>query len=264
MLILRLIYLIPKINLRIVNYLKNFIRLDKLRMKLLLLLIIYVPSGFSVECQWWQTKYSATVVNKHPKKGKVREHPRREYCRDRWLNANLFVKKFNDDPILGWSHKGEVFKKWSRDEIQLILEILPTLPSWTELQNYNFRRAKDSIYRGNPAASELTNGSIILYDLFFKEKNKKSIIVHESSHHLYKKVSPKDIADFLSMSRWSVEVTLDRKVYESPPKKLIQPDSALDKDEDFANHLESYYQNPKLYKYSYPKLYDFFKRRYPL
>lgn len=120
------------------------------------------------------------------------------------------------------------------------------------------------MYKDNPAASELTNGSIIFYDLFFKEKNKKSIIVHESSHHLYKKVAPKDIADFLSMSGWSIEVTLDRKVYESPPKKLIQPYSALDKDEDFANHVESYYQNPKSYKATYPKLYDFFNQRYPL
>lgn len=75
--------------------------------------------------------------------------------------------------------------------MQLILEMIPTLSSWTEIQNLNFRRAKDSMYKGNPAASELTNGSIILYDLFFKENNKKSVIIHESSHHLYKKVAPK-------------------------------------------------------------------------
>jgi hypothetical protein len=49
------------------------------------LIILSIPlTSHAVECQWWQTKYSATVVNKHPKKGKVREHPRREYCRDRW------------------------------------------------------------------------------------------------------------------------------------------------------------------------------------
>lgn len=235
-------------------------------MKIVFSLIILSISltSHALECLWWQTKYSATVVNKHPKKGKVRQHPRREYCRDRWPNANLYVKQFKDDPILGWSHEGEVFKKWSRDEKQLILQILPSLPSWIEVQNYNFRRAKDSIYKGNPAASELTDGSIILYDLFFKEKNKKSIIVHESSHHLYKKVAPKDIADFLSMSGWSIEVTADGKVYEFPPKKLIQPDSASEKDEDFANHVESYYQNPQSYKTTYPKLYDFFNQRYPL
>lgn len=96
-------------------------------MKIVFLLIILSISltSHALECLWWQTKYSATVVNKHPKKGKVREHPRREYYRDRWPNANLYVKQFKDDPILGWSHIGEVFNKWSRDEKQLILEILP-------------------------------------------------------------------------------------------------------------------------------------------
>ncbi len=69
---------------------------------------------------------------------------------------------------------------------------------------------------------------------------------------------------WLSMSGWVVEVTPDGKVYESPQKKLILPDSASEKDEDFANHIESNYQNPKSYKASYPKLYDFFKQRYPL
>ncbi len=59
-------------------------------MKIILSLIILSISltSHAVECQWWQTKYSATVVNKYPKKGKVREHPRREYCRGRWPNAN--------------------------------------------------------------------------------------------------------------------------------------------------------------------------------
>lgn len=234
-------------------------------MKLLLLLILFIPKAYSVECQWWQSKVSASDIDKHPRQQTtVRQHPRVEHCRNRWKDADVHIKQFFDDPIIGWSHKGEVFKKWDRSEMQLILEILPTLPSWAEVKNYNFRRAKDSMYKGNPASSELTNGSIIIYDQFFKENNKKSIVVHESSHHLYKKVVPKDIADFLSMSGWVVEVTPDGKVYESPPEKLIQPDSASEKDEDFANHVESYYQNPKSYKASYPKLYDFFKQRYPL
>ena len=234
-------------------------------MKLLLLLILFIPKAYSVECQWWQSKVSASDIDKHPRQQTtVRQHPRAEHCRNRWKDADVHIKQFSDDPIIGWSHKGEVFKKWDRSEMQLLLEILPTLPSWAEVKNYNFRRAKDSMYKGNPASSELTNGSIIIYDQFFKENNKKSIVVHESSHHLYKKVVPKDIADFLSMSGWVVEVTPDGKVYESPPKKLIQPDSASEKDEDFANHVESYYQNPNSYKASYPKLYDYFKQRYPL
>lgn len=203
-----------------------------------------MPNAFAIQCEWWQTKYSAASVDKHPRQGTrgVQEHPRSEYCRDKWKNAGLYVKQFRDEPIVGWPHKDEVFKKWNRDEIQLLLEILPNLPHWVEIANYNFRRAMGSIHKGNPAASELSYGSIILYDQFFKENNKKSIIVHESSHHLYRKIAPKEIADFLSMSGWTVEVTSDGQVYESPPKRLVLPDSASEQ----------------------TKLYDFFKQRYPL
>lgn len=164
-------------------------------MKFLLFLILYIPSVYSVECRWWQTKYSAASVDKHPRK---------EYCRNKWKDADIYFKQFSDDPIVGWSHKEEVFKKWERSEMQLLLEILPTLPAWTEVKSYNFRRAKNSMYKKNSASSELTNKSIILYDLFFKEKNKKSIIVHESSHHIYKKLGPEGVNEFVDLSGWKL------------------------------------------------------------
>lgn len=237
-------------------------------MKFLLIALSFflLSPSYAVKCEWWQTKYSASIVDKHPRQGTkgVGEHPRKEYCRDRWKDSSLYIKQFNDEPIPGWPIKAEIFKEWRREEIKLILEILPTLPSWTGVRNYNFRRAKFSIHKDNAATSELSGGAIIFYDQFFKEKSKKSVIVHESSHHLYKQLSPKEIADFLGLSGWTVEVAKDGKIYESAPKKLILPDSGTEKDEDFANHLQIYYQNPGSYKASYPKIYDFFMQRYPL
>ena len=136
-------------------------------MKLLLILILFVSSNaYAIQCEWWQTKYSATTVNKYPKKGKVREHPRREYCASRWPNADLYIKKFSDDPIPGWSNKDENFKKWNRSEIQIVLELLPKLPQWANIDQYTFLRADKSIHKGNTATSELTKKTIILYDTF--------------------------------------------------------------------------------------------------
>lgn len=245
------------------NYLASLIRLDKFRMKLLLFLILYVPSVYSVECQWWQTKYSAATVDRHPRQGTsgVREHPRKEYCRNKWIDADIYFKQFSDDPIVGWSHKGEVFKKWERSEIQLLLEILPTLPAWTEVKNYNFRRAKDSMYKGNSASSELIHKSIIFYDLFFKEQNKKSIIVHESSHHIYKKLGPEGVNEFVDLSGWKLEVDKAGRVYEIPPKILIKPDSSVSKEEDFSNHVEEFYVSPDSYAKKYPRIHQFLKGR---
>jgi hypothetical protein len=231
-------------------------------MKLLLFLILYIPSAYSVECQWWQIKVSASDVDKHPRQQTtVRQHPRIEHCRNKWKDADIYIKQFKDDPIIGWSHKGEVFKKWSRDEIQLVLEILPTLPSWTESRNYNFRRAKNSMYKGNPATSELVKESIIIYDQFFKVQNKKSVIVHESSHHIYQNLGPNGVSDFVDLSGWKLEVDKAGKVYEIPPKVLIKPDSSVSKEEDFSNHVEEFYVSPESYAKKYPRIHLFLKGR---
>ncbi len=231
-------------------------------MNFFLLLILLIPEAYSVECQWWQSKVSASDVDKHPRQQTtVRQHPRVEHCRNRWKDADVHIKQFSDDPIIGWSHKGEVFKKWNRSEVQLMLEILPTLPSWTEVKNYNFRRAKDSMYKGNPASSELVHKSIIIYDQFFKEQNKKSVIVHESSHHIYKNLGPDGVNDFVDLSGWKLEVDKAGQVFEIPPKVLLKPDSSISKEEDFSNHVEEFYISPETYAKKYPKIYQFLKGR---
>lgn len=231
----------------------------------LLLLVLMQSPAYAIKCEWWQTKYSAASVDKHPRQGTrgVQEHPRKEYCKDKWKDAGLYVKQFRDEPINGWPHKGEVFKKWNRTEIQTLLEILPKLSIWTEIRNYKFYRAIKSIYEGNSATSEVTYGSIILYDQFFKDGSKPSDVVHESGHHLFKKISLTEEDEFATLSGWR-EVTKDRKIYILPPANLVKPDSYLNKEEDFTNHLEIFYENPKLYKQNHPKVFEFLQKRYPL
>jgi hypothetical protein len=222
--------------------------------------------AYAIQCEWWQTKYSAARVDKHPRQGTrgVREHPRNEYCRDKWKDAGFYLKQFKDEPIIGWPHKGEVFKKWSRTEIQTLLEILPKLPVWTEIKKYKLYRAIKSIHEGNSATSEVTYGSIILYDKFFIDGNKPSALVHESGHHLFKKFSFLETEEFAALSGWKDEISKDRKVYTLPPTILIKPDSTLNKEEDFTNHLEIFFENPKSYKQKYPKVFEFLQKRYPL
>ena len=227
------------------------------------LIILSTPlASYALECEWWQSKVSASDVDKHPRQQTtVRQHSRSEHCRNKWKDADIYIKQFKDDPIIGWSHKEEVFKKWSLEEIKLILEILPTLPSWAEVKNYNFLRAKDSIHKGNPATSELVSKSIIFYDLFFKEKNKKSVIVHESAHHIYKKLGPQGVNEFVDLSGWKLEVDKAGKVYEIPPKDLIKADSSVSKEEDFSNHVEEFYVSPEEHVKKYPKIHQFLKGR---
>lgn len=234
-------------------------------MKVLFILTLFISShSYAIQCEWWQTKYSATIVDKHPRQGtNVREHPRKEYCKNRWANADIHIKQFKDDPIPGWSNNGETFTQWKQNEIQDVLEILPKLPAWTEIKNYFFRRADKSIHEGNPATSELTQRSIILYDLFFKHPDKLGTIGHEASHFLFPKLSPADLSEFETLSGWDIEVK-DDKVYILPPKNPLKPDSVINKEEDFTNHMELYISSPKQLKKRNQKMFDFFSKRYPL
>lgn len=238
-------------------------------MKHYYLLFLYFATlpfqALALNCEWWQTKVKTHAVKQHERgNSKVAAHERIEHCREKWKSADKYVKQFNNTTIEDWPHKSESFKKWRQNEIKQILEILSELPAWAEVERYNFSRATTSISKENPTTSELANKSIVFYDLFFKKKNKSSIIVHEVSHHLYQKLNSQAIVEFLELSEWTIQTTKDGKIFELPPKKTIKPDSFMGKDEDFANHVESYFENPKNYKSSYPKLYDFFQKRYPL
>jgi hypothetical protein len=226
--------------------------------------ILFSTHSYAINCEWWQTKYSAAIVDKHPRqRSTVRQHPRKEYCRNKWKNADTYIKQFKNEPIPGWSNKGEIFTKWKQAEIQIVIEILPKLPAWTEIENYSFRRANKSIHDGNPATSELTQRSIILYDLFFKHPNKLSAIGHEASHFIFPKLSPGDLGEFETLSGWDIEIKND-KVYVLPPKDPLKPDSVINKEEDFTNYMEFYISSPNQLKKRNPKMYDFLSKRYPL
>lgn len=224
---------------------------------------LFSRESWAIECQWWQTKVRAAIIPKHQRQGHtVSKHPRQEHCRERWNGADRYINQFKDDPIPGWSNKGETFKKWSRTEIQTVLEILPKLPYWTKIEQYTFRRADKSIHKDNPATSELTTKTIVLYDKFFTYRDKLGAVGHEASHFLFPSLSSGDLATFADLSGWDVEVKSD-KIYVLPPKKPLQADSVLNKEEDFTNYMELYISNPRKLKEQNSKMYEFLLKRYP-
>ena len=219
--------------------------------------------AWALECQWWQTKVKASTISQHQREGhNVSKHSRQEHCREKWKGADLYINQFKNDPIFGWRNKGETFKKWHRSEIQTVLELLHKLPPWTKIDQYTFRRADKSIHQGNPATSELTKKTIILYDIFFTYKDKLGAIGHETSHFLFQSLSSGDLAVFADLSGWDVKVK-DDKIYVLPPKKPLRADSVINKEEDFTNYMELYISNPKRLKLQNPKMHEFLHKRYP-
>ncbi len=233
-----------------------------LRLSALLTLLISIPSAWAIQCPWWQTQVDGSRIPRHPRgRQTVKNHPRKEHCRERWKGADTYIQQFRNDPIKGWPHK-EVFKPWSRAEMEKLLRILPTLPAWAELGKYQFLRATKADTEGNPARSEVTNGAIVLYDIFFTHHDQSAIIAHESAHHLFKKLTPLDINNFVTHSGWSYEANFQtRKVFKRPPSNPIQPDSILGEDEDFANNVEEFFKAPDRLQKSRPMIYNFLKEK---
>ena len=137
---------------------------------------------------------------------------------------------------------------------------MSNLPDWAIYSPYQLRRAEKSVHENNHATEEKTSRSIIIYDSFFRENDQMSIIVHEISHGLYDRLLPAEMNEFSNLSGWTLQVD-QMKVYELPPKVLIKPDSALNVEEDFANHAEEYFKHPSAYEKKFPALYLFFRKR---
>lgn len=232
---------------------------------LFLSFLIPFPHAFGTECEWWQIKYSAAIVDEHTRNQttNVKEHPRSEYCKNRWKNADIYIKLFENDPIQKWSFQKEIFKKWTKEEIKIIMQVLEIIPSWSNKEKIRLYRAKTSSTIDNPATSEIKGKNIILYDLFFKNKNKEKILIHEYGHHLFTSLSEEEKNEFASKSGWSLEIDQKRRIFSRPPKKLIKNDSSFNIEEDFSNHLEEYYLNKNNYQKNYQNTYIFFLKRFP-
>lgn len=220
-----------------------------------------VSSAFAIECEWWQTKYSAAIVRKHPRKQTVvRKHPRKEYCREKWPNADYYIKSFKDKPEPN-VELAEPTQIWNKTEIETILKILAEIPQTFEMENYHFYRSNKSKHPQNPASIDKLTRSIVLYDPFFTASNKPQILVHESGHYLFSKLPTKEKSEFAMASGWTKVIVNGSEVY-LPPTKLIKDDSSDSQDEDFANYLELYLDDKASLKAKNQKVFDLFEKRF--
>lgn len=229
---------------------------------LLFIILLYGKQSFAIECMWWQVKVRKHQVGKHQRKdSQVSSHQRREHCREKWKLADVYIKRIVDTNPEGWQSSHEIYKPWSIIEKEMFLKVLSSIPTQYQMENFYFYRSHHSELKSNPASIHLNSRSITLYDHFFNTKNQSSILVHESSHYQFSKLSETHRDHFLELSGWT-KVIEDSKISLRPPKVLIKKDSLISPEEDFANYAEVYYESPEKLKSINIKLFQFFKERY--
>lgn len=228
---------------------------------LLILIFLFASKAHAVECEWWQTKVSAHQVRQHERQGdSVSAHGRKEHCRERWIKADFFIKGIKDRPEAGVEFI-EPIKAWKNQEAEELLKALATIPEVFEMENYHYYRSNKSDHSDNPATIYTLTRSMVLFDPFFQAANKNKILVHESGHYLYSKLSIQEKLEFLAASGWT-KVIVDRVEKYVPPTKLIHEDSSVSQDEDYANHLESYLSDKSTLKSKNAKVYELFEKRF--
>ena len=129
------------------------------------------------------------------------------------------------------------------------------------MENFYFYRSTLSEFKSNPTSIHLNSRSITLYDPFFNAKNKDSILVHESAHYHFFRLTEAQRDNFLELSGWT-KIIMNGAINLYPPKNLIKKDSFVSPEEDFSNYAEVYYESPETLKSINIKLFQFFEERY--
>lgn len=173
----------------------------------------------------------------------VTGHNRTSHCRE--INNYTFEDQSNKK-FKGIKTK---FKKWKQNEKELVINLIKNLPPW--LSRYKISevlRANHQIGNPkNPAAIHPATRELIVFDNFFNEKNKSSILIHEIAHIAVINIKEEHyslLIDFFQSNGWTYQIGTQP----IPPKYVIIKDSVDSPSEDFANSVEVYYSSPEKLK----------------
>lgn len=173
------------------------------------------------------TKLDGTQVSTHLRDAHCRQIEERNYFQD--STTQKFI-----------SFKPKI-KKWTVDEKKIVEENLALLPAW--LRRYHLKEILRGDLGGhplNPAASIVPTRTLLIFDRFFKEKNKRAVIIHEMAHIALPNSDPDKVIEFSQVSGWTVNDQFEPV----PPQKLLMPDSLNSINEDLTNHIEVYHIDP--------------------
>jgi hypothetical protein len=196
---------------------------------------LFTASVFAITCKPDEIYIREQLIDGYKKVDgtKVSSHSRDAHCRQ--------IKKtnhFQDSTNQKFTNIEPKIKRWNQSEKTIVQENIGALPPW--LSKYHLAE----IIRGdigghpkNPAANVASTRTLIIFDRFFREENKRAVIIHEMAHIAFQTIDPIHKVEFVQASGWTVDDNFEPR----SPQKLLKPDSIYSIEEDFSNYVEAFY-----------------------
>ncbi|HXH76469.1 MAG TPA: hypothetical protein VNJ08_15970 [Bacteriovoracaceae bacterium] len=205
---------------------------------LVILLLLFISTAFALPCGPHEIYIREQKIETYTKLDgtKVSAHLRDAHCRE--IERSIY---FQDSTNQKFSNIKPKIKKWDATEKNIVQENLALLPPW--LSKYHLAEILRGDVGGhpmNPAASISPTRTLLIFDRFFSERDKKAVIIHEMAHIAFSGIDPELKFEFALASGWNIDT--DNKPI--PPSKLLMPDSENSTEEDLTNHIEVYYTDP--------------------
>lgn len=221
----------------------------------IIFLILFSTALFASVCGPHEIYVRGQLIQSYKKADgtKVSAHFRKPHCRQ--------LTQFNyyqDSTTQTFKKIKTNIKKWKPEEKKVVDEYLSKLPEW--LKKYKLGEQLRGDVGGNahnPAVGIPLTKTIIIFDKFFEVSNKLDVLIHEVGHLTILDLTKEEMLGFANASGWIIN---REKGIKTPPKILVIPDSSESVSEDYANHIEMYYSDPKKLKKINPTSFSYIEK----
>lgn len=215
--------------------------------------------GSTPPCSKWEFIVRTHEVQAYKKQDgtKVTGAIKKDYCKNKFPNAESWQERFKNGGIKAWPNKAEQFKTWTQLEKETVLKYLSEQPAiFRNLPGITFLRGIKSIYEKNPGAAVKQLNAIALYDEFFNSNKKSQILSHELSQLYVFERNREEIITLVYLMGWREE-TRTKNLIRITNSPQLKPNSLDDVSEDLADHFEYYLHHPQELKMKSNQAFDY-------
>ncbi len=181
-----------------------------------------------------------------------------EFCKMKKCIPDLYWKnQFKVGRPLHWSAQNEITSRWSEAEKDQLMRALNQLPDDLKKVDFDgFYRMKKSVDIINPATTDGSGKSIVVYDIAFENPSwsTSNVITHELGHVIFLNMSRVERQKYSASLGWNKSLGSD----ETRAGEFVSSRAKDNPNEDFAENFSFFLVNPNTLKTKVPEAHKWF------